>query len=188
MLCMNGFFVSLEKNLIMERKLLIGVLGNEGSGKSTTWKHLFGHTVHTGKNVRKLDINGVKIPVFLINESPLERKTKLEYIMPDKNPEIVVSSFLYHKDVKSNFEYFASRGYDIFVQWLNPGFSDDNDKALFYNDGIVNFLLSLGATVSVKSGKELPVYRVGEIKNYILSHYLTNTKLVINVNKIAKTV
>jgi hypothetical protein len=172
----------------MERKLLIGVLGNEGSGKSTTWKHLFGHNVHTGKNVRKLEISGLKIPVFLINESPLERKTKLEYIMPDVCPDIVVSSFLYHKDVKSNFEYFSRRGYDIFVQWLNPGFNDQSDKALFYNDGIINYLLSLGATVSVKNGKEMPDYRVLELKNYILSHYLSNTNLAINVSKIAKSV
>lgn len=172
----------------MERKLLIGVLGNEGSGKSTTWNNLFGHTVHTGKNLRKLIINGVAIPVFLINESPLERKTKLEYILPENNPDIVISSFLYHKDVKSNFEYYAKHGYDIYVQWLNPGFSDQNDKALFYNDGIVNFLLSIGATVSVKNGKELPDYRVTEIKNYIFSHFLSNNNLSINVSKIAKSV
>lgn len=165
----------------MERKLLIGVLGNEGSGKSTTWKYLFGHTVHTGKNLRKLTIGGLAIPVFLINESPLERKTKLEYILPENNPDIVLSSFLYHKDVKSNFEYFSSRGYDIYVQWLNPGFNDQNDKALFYNDGIINFLLSIGATVAVKCGKEMPDYRVREIKNYILSHFLTKSNLTINV-------
>lgn len=172
----------------MERKLLIGVLGNEGSGKSTTWNNLFGHRVHTGKNVRKLFINGLAIPVFLINESPLERKTKLEYILPDINPDIVISSFLYHKDVKSNFEYYANNGYDIYVQWLNPGYNDQNDRALFYNDGIINFLLSIGATVSVKNGKALPEYRVAEIKNHIFSYFLSNSNLAINVDKIAKTV
>jgi ABC-type dipeptide/oligopeptide/nickel transport system ATPase component len=172
----------------MEKKLLIGVLGNEGSGKSTTWKKLFGHTVHTGKNVRKLLINGIAIPVFLINESPLERKTKLEYILPKENPDIVISSFLYHKDVKSNFEYFANNDYDIYVQWLNPGYMDQNDKALFYNDGIINFLLSLGATVSVKNGKIMPECRVTEIKNHIFSHYLSINSIDINVTKIAKAV
>ncbi|MDD3741048.1 MAG: hypothetical protein PHH30_07380 [Bacteroidales bacterium] len=123
----------------MNTKLLIGVIGNQGSGKSTTWSSLFGRNVHTGKNLRKLEINGIKIPVFLINESALERKTSLEYILPDNDPQIVLSSFLYHKDVKSNFEYFYKKNYDLYVQWLNPGFSDPNEKALFYNEGILNY-------------------------------------------------
>jgi ABC-type dipeptide/oligopeptide/nickel transport system ATPase component len=165
---MTDYFLYFYKNFIaMKRKLLIGVLGNEGAGKSTTWNALFGHTVHTGKNIRKLKIYDTKIPVFLINESALERKTKLEYIMPDEDPEIVISSFLYHKDVKSNFDYFIKRGYDIYVQWLNPGFSDPNEKALFYNEGIINYLLGFGATVAVKNGKQPPQFRVEEIKNMI---------------------
>lgn len=153
----------------MKRKLLIGVLGNAGSGKSTTWNILFGHNVHTGKNIRKLTIYDTKIPVFLINESALERRTKLEYILPDEDPEIVISSFLYHKDVKSNFDYFIKRNYDIYIQWLNPGFLDTNEKALFYNEGIINYLLGYGATVAVKSGKQEPQLRVNEIKSMIYS-------------------
>jgi len=170
----------------MERKLLIGILGNPGAGKSTTWNTLFGHTVHTGKNERKLLINGIKIPVFLINESPLERKTMLEYIMPDKDPAIVVSSFLYHKDVKKNFEFFINKGYDIYIQWLNPGFSDSNDKALFYNEGIINYLLSYGATVSVKNGKDLPELRVEELKNYIFARYISKLDVPVMVDKSVK--
>jgi hypothetical protein len=160
----------------MERKLLIGVLGNPGAGKSTSWDVMFGHKVHTGKNVRKIIINGVKIPVFLINESALERRTKLEYILPDEDPKIVVSSFLYHKDVKSNFDYFIKRGYEVYVQWLNPGYSDPNEKALFYNEGIINYLMTFGATVSVKNGKQQPQLRVDELKNFIYSWYVSQMK------------
>jgi len=158
----------------MNTKLLIGVLGNQASGKSTTWSTMFGRVVHTGKNLRKLEINGVKIPIFLINESALERKTSLEYILPDDDPQIVLSSFLYHKNVKSNFEYFYKKGYDLYVQWLNPGYSDPNDKALFYNEGIINYLLSLGTIVSVKNAKLSPKFRVKELKNYIYAWYLSN--------------
>ncbi len=157
----------------MERKLLVGVLGNPGAGKSSTWDELFGHKVHTGKNIRKIEVNGLKIPVFLINESPLERKTKLEYILPDQDPKIVVSSFLYHKDVKSNFEYFIKHGYEIYIQWLNPGFSDPNERVLFYNEGIINYLLTYGATVSVKNGKHVPKLRVDEMKNYIYAWHIS---------------
>mgnify|MGYP000852377310 CR=1 FL=1 len=166
----------MEKN-----KLLIAVLGNEGSGKTTTWETLFGRRVHTGKNLRNLVIQGIKIPVFLINESPLERKTKLEYILPDDDPEIVISSFLYHKDVVENFEYFINRGYNIYVQWLNPGYNDKNHKALFYNDGIINYLLRCGAIVSAKNAKNNPVSRVNEIKNYLLSYFLTKNNLNVSI-------
>jgi hypothetical protein len=158
----------------MERKLLIGVLGNLGSGKTTTWNHFFGKNVHTGKNIRYINIDDVKIPVFLINGAPLERKTNLEYILPDKDPTIVLSSFLYHKDVKKNFDYFIKKGYDIYILWLNPGFSDANEKVLFYNAGIINYLLSNEATVSVKNGKKLPELRVNDIKNYLYAWYKVN--------------
>ncbi len=151
----------------MGRKLLIGVLGNLGAGKTTTWNKFFGRNVHTGKNVRFIKIHDEKIPVFLINGAPLERKTNLEYILPEQDPKIVLSSFLYHKDVKKNFEYFVKKGYDLYVLWLNPGYEDNNDKVLFYNTGIINYLLGKGATVSVKSGKLLPDLRVDDIKNYI---------------------
>lgn len=162
----------------MERKLLVGVLGNPGSGKSKTWDDLFGHKVHTGKKMRTLELNGVKIPVFLINESPLERRTKLEYILPENDPKIVISSFLYHKDVKSNFDFFVKHGYEIYVQWLNPGFSDVNDKALFYSDGIINYLMACGATVSVKNGKLMPELRVEELKNFVYAWYISQNKVL----------
>lgn len=171
----------------MDNKLLIAILGNAASGKTTTWNTLFGRKVHTGKNLRNIEINGVKVPVFLINESPLERKTKLEYILPDEDPKIVLSSFLYHKDVKNNFDYFIKRGYDIYVQWLNPGFNDASSKALFYDDGIINYLLGFGVTVSVKNGKSLPEDRVAEIKNYVFACYLSNNNLSICVDKTVKS-
>ena len=163
----------------MEKKLLIGVLGNLGSGKTTTWNKFFNRNVHTGKNIRKIEINGIKIPVFLISTSPLERKTDLKYILPEKDPQIVICSFLYHKKVKANFEYFISRGYELYIQWLNPGFNDANEKFLFYNDGIINELLSYNATVSVKNAKTNESQRIEELKNFIFSWYVTNSKTSI---------
>lgn len=161
----------------MERKLLVGVLGNLGAGKTATWNTFFGRNVHTGKNVRYINIHDVKIPVFLINGAPLERKTNLEYILPDKDPQIVLSSFLYHKDVKQSFDYFINKGYELYIIWLNPGYADQNDKVLFYNAGIINYLLSNEAIVSVKNGKKIPKLRVDEMKNYLFSWYISQNPM-----------
>jgi hypothetical protein len=94
----------------MASKLLIGVLGNFRAGKTTTWNKLFNREVRTGKHLRKLDLYNNKIPVFLINGAPLERKIDLEYILPDEDPQIVLCSFLYHKNVKSNFGSYEHSG------------------------------------------------------------------------------
>ncbi len=160
----------------MKRKLLIGVLGNYRSGKSTTWHTLFNREVRTGKHIRHIIIYNDKIPVFLINGAALERRVELKYILPDKTPDIVLCSFLYHKNVKNNFNYFLDKGYDMYIQWLNPGYSDKNDKVLFYNVGIINYLMSFGVTVSVKNGKINCNTRVKEIKNYLYAWYFGNHK------------
>ena len=41
----------------MNDKLIIGILGPKSSGKTYTWNSLFGRTVKTGKNLRKLFLN-----------------------------------------------------------------------------------------------------------------------------------
>ncbi len=159
---------------IEKPKLVIGVLGNYRAGKSKTWHTLFGREVRTGKHPRKIWIHNLQIPVFLINCAPLDRGVELKYIMPNKDPEIVLCSFLYHKDVKDNINYFFDRNYQMYLQWLNPGYEDENDKVLFYNVGIINYLMSKGAVIAVKNGKNNPKERVNEIRNYLYSWYLEN--------------
>jgi hypothetical protein len=158
----------------MTNKLLIGVLGNSHSGKTTTWNTLFKHTVRTGKHERILNIRNVDIPVFLINGAPLERKSDLKYILPKYDPDIVLCSFLYHKNVQANFDFFIKKGYQLYIQWLNPGFSDAHDKSLFYNIGIINYLMQNHALVSVCNAKIEPEDRVSNIRNFLLGWYLTH--------------
>ncbi|HOY39061.1 MAG: hypothetical protein KBB11_05480 [Bacteroidales bacterium] len=155
----------------MSEKLLIGVLGHYHAGKSTTWNSLFQRVVRTGKHERTLVIGSMDIPVFLINGAPLERKTELKKILPKDDPTIVLCSFLYHKNVIQNFEYFIKKGYQIYIQWLNPGFSDEYDASLFYQYGIIDYLLNSGATVSVQNGKINPEKRVEMVQNYLLGWY-----------------
>lgn len=151
----------------INRKLLVGILGHYHSGKTTTWNTLFDKTVRTGKHERLLRIDNASMKVFLVNGAPLERKAELKKILPAYDPDIVLCSFLYHKNVKQNFDYFIKKGYHLYIQWLNPGYSDEYDASLFYQYGIIDYLLNCGAEVSVQNGKNDATARVELIRNYL---------------------
>ena len=151
----------------MSDRLLIAVLGNRNSGKSTTWNRLFDGTVKTGKYERQLYLNSTQsVNVFLISGSPEEREMKVGEILPETLPQIVLCSTQYRGDVIKTFDYFFREGYDVFVQWLNPGYSDDAS----YDDlfALRDYLLRNGATLQVRDGQVEPTPRVKEIRQYIL--------------------
>ncbi|MEQ1558552.1 MAG: hypothetical protein ABL933_06355 [Methyloglobulus sp.] len=148
-------------------KLLIAVLGHRDSGKTTTWTSLFERTVKTGKYLRRLYLNEKEyVIVFLISGSPEEREKEVEELITVENPAIVLCSTQYRADVMDTYDYFINNGYSIFVHWLNPGYNDSN---LEYFDGLglVPRLLGNGATLSIRSGKEDPEFRVQELKECI---------------------
>lgn len=151
----------------MTERLVVSVLGNRNSGKSHTWNTLFGETVKTGKYQRKLWLNNCEyVDVFLVSGSPEERETYVGDIITDDRPSIVLCSMQYRQDVTKTINYFSSKGYDFYIQWLNPGRSDmarAQDSL-----GIIDHLLDVGATVQVCSGKTNDARpRVNEIRNFI---------------------
>lgn len=151
----------------MGNRLLIAVLGNRNAGKTTTWNRLFDATVKTGKYERALFLNRAQfVDVFLINGSPEEREIDVEDLLPQTLPSIVLCSTQYRVDVKDTYNYFFRKGYEVFVQWLNPGHSDVQE----YSDqlALVDFLLAKGATVQVRDGTVDPASRVREIRQFIL--------------------
>lgn len=151
----------------MSDRLLIAVLGNRNSGKSTTWNRLFNATVKTGKYERTLSLNAAQsVDVFLISGSPEERGVEVEELLPDALPPIVLCSTQYRADVKDTYNYFFKRGYEVIVQWLNPGHSDE----AFYEDELAlqDYLLSKGATLQIRSGAIDPMSRVKELRQFIL--------------------
>lgn len=151
----------------MADRLLVAVLGNRNSGKSTTWYHLFNTTVKTGKHERALYLNRAQyVDVFLINGSVQERELDIEDVMPDEHPRIVLCSMQYRTDVVGTFDFFFKHGYDVLVQWLNPGHSDPGQYADSLN--LVNYLLHKGATVHIRNGKLAPATRVRELRQYLL--------------------
>lgn len=58
----------------MSNRLFVAVLGNQHSGKSTTWNELFGKKVSTGNRPRILKLSRSEcVEVFLISGSNEER-------------------------------------------------------------------------------------------------------------------
>jgi len=148
-------------------KLLVSVLGNRDSGKSHTWNTLFGSTVRTGKEERRLYFNDCEyVKVFLVSGSPEERETYVGDLITAKEPNIVLCSTQYREGVKNTFNYFIEKGYVLFVHWLNPGYSD-LDISYFDNLGLTNWLLSQQSLIGIRSGKSNADSRVKEMKNFI---------------------
>lgn len=151
----------------MNDRLLVGVMGNRNAGKSKTWTTLFERSVRTGRESRYLYLNDAQWvdDVFLVNGSPQEREVPIEQMMPEKLPTIVLCSVQYKAEARETFSYFIKNGYDIFLQWLNPGYSDSG-----YADelSLIDWLIRKGAVVCNRSGKEDPESRVSELKQQIL--------------------
>ncbi len=148
-------------------KLVVSILGNRNSGKSTTWNTLFGNTVKTGKKLRRLYFNDSEyVEVFLISGSPEERGKDVEKLLTRKQARIILCSVQYKESVKNTFNYFINDNFSLYTQWLNPGY-DDNSEKYFDNLGLTNWLLSNESVVALRSGKDEPSKRVNEIKDHI---------------------
>jgi hypothetical protein len=150
----------------MPDRLLVGVLGNRNSGKSTTWNTLFGATVRTGRHSRTLTLRPAEcVEVFLASGSPEERALYVGDIIGDNTARIVLCSLQYIKGVTTSFDYFIENGFFIFLQWLNPGYSDIGEN--FDRLGIVDQILSVPSVVSIRNGQDNPAARVQEIREFI---------------------
>ena len=141
-------------------KLAVIVLGNRRSGKSTTWNALFGRVVRTGSETRRLVLNGEPISVFLVSGSPEERKEYVGDIIGRTQPYIILCSLQYSPHVTESIDYFVQNGYSLYVQWLNPGYSDE--AILADRLGLMTILLYGGATVTIRDATGDPTRRVRE--------------------------
>lgn len=150
----------------MGKRLFVGVLGHRNAGKSTTWNTLFGSTVRTGKHVRTLPLyDGESAEVFLMSGSPEERDLYAGDILENQNCRIVLCSIQYVEQVRLTLNYIIDNDFDLFVQWLNPGWSDQ--QASFDRLGLVPWLVAENATLAMRDGKTNPVPRTEEIRQFI---------------------
>jgi hypothetical protein len=72
----------------------------------------------------------------------------------------------YTDEVSATIQYVVEEKFDIFVQWLNPGYSDGS-LAYFDSLGLGEQLLTNKATLSIRNGNVSPTSRVQEIKQFI---------------------
>jgi hypothetical protein len=151
--------------VILNQKLLVGVVGNPNSGKSYTWNILFNREVRTGQNLRRLYLDENEyIEVFLVSGSPEERGMYVDELIRVKNPKIVLCSIQYDY-YKNTIDYFISKQYFMFIQWLNPGYRDicNLDDTL----GLIDYIIFKDSLMGVKDGKIDATKRVGEIRDFI---------------------
>lgn len=99
--------------------------------------------------------------------SPEEREIEVGEILPESIPRIVLCSTQYREDITETFDYFFRQGYEVFVQWLNLGYSDDTpyDDNFFLRD----YLLENSGTIQIRDGQPDPTYRLKEIRQFIFS-------------------
>ena len=148
--------------------LLVGVIGHQNSGKTETWKTLFGSTVRTGSNERRLYLTDHEyVNVFLVSGSPEEREAYVGDLITVENPRIVLCSMQYAENVADTIDYFTERNYFLNIQWINPGYKDKNELPYYDNLGIMNYISHCNSIVSIRNGKINPENRVNEIRDYI---------------------
>lgn len=149
-----------------EDRLFVAVLGHRNAGKSSTWNSLFGRTVRTGNQARHLELKPNEcVEVFLLSGSPEERELYAGDIITDKKCRIVLCSIQYIEHVNATIGYARENGFQIFVQWLNPGYSDQN--AYWDRLGLANQLLSTRCALSVRDGKQPLQARIQELREVI---------------------
>ncbi len=153
----------------MPDRLVVAVLGNRKSGKSTTWDTLFNKKTRTMKTLQKLEVtNSEVVSVYLVSGSPQERNIPIEELLPplsEETPTIVLCSIQYRPDVTRTIEWFVANGFDIKVVWLNPGYAD----AAPYPDelSLVPSLLEVGAVLSRRDANADIGIRCNEIREAV---------------------
>ena len=150
----------------MNSRLLIGLLGNRDSGKSHTWNELFGRTVRRGKYPRKLELlPGECVEVFLVSGSFEERGEYAGDVLGSQDCRIVLCSLQYTEEVRETLNYLVDHDFHLYIQWLNPGFHDDEQMEDDLN--IVNEILLESSTFAIRDGKADARDRVREIREFI---------------------
>ncbi len=102
----------------------------------------------------------------MLSGSPEERELYAGDILKDQNCRIVLCSIQYTETVRQTLNFATEEGFNLFVQWLNPGYKDTDD-AIYDRLGLMPWLLGHNATVAIRNGRIPPNSRTEEIRQFI---------------------
>lgn len=163
-------------------KLVVGLLGHRNAGKTKTWYELFGNKVKTGKKTKKLHLTPEEYAdVFLVSQSPEERKISIDAIIGKAGPDIVLCSMQYTPEVMLTIDYFHTNGYAMYIQWLNPGHNDPGDEPYGDYHGVAHQILFRRGMIAIRNSKTDVTNRVQEIREFIYS-WVTARNLLRKIN------
>lgn len=150
----------------MPDRLFVGVLGHRNSGKSHTWNSLFGRVVRRGQYPHHLQLlPGKCVEAFLVSGSFEEREEYAGDVLKNQDCRIVLCSMQYVEQVHDTLEYATANDFHLYVQWLNPGYSDPGE--VWDRLGLVNRVLSVSSHFSIRNGQNNATARVQEIREFI---------------------
>lgn len=122
--------------------------------------------MRTGRNARALALYGREcVEVFLISGSPEERQLYAGDILEGQDCRIILCSIQYTATVRETLDYVVENKFDIFAQWLNPGYSDPGEN--YDRLGLLPWLVGHEATVAIRDGKGQPQQRSEELRQFI---------------------
>jgi hypothetical protein len=106
------------------------------------------------------------VEIFLISGSNEERQQYAGDIIVNQDIRIILCSIQYVQHASDTIDYIGKQDFWTYIQWRNPGYSD-TETQYWDHLGIANRLLSMEATLSIRSGKRDPISRVKEIREFI---------------------
>jgi hypothetical protein len=102
----------------------------------------------------------------VVSGSAEERRTYVGKILGRAKPRLVLCSVQYRREALDTIDFFLTKGYALYVQWLNPGYHDPGPVPDTL--GLMPYLLHAGATVTIRDANGPPRARVREIEDFIL--------------------
>jgi hypothetical protein len=72
----------------------------------------------------------------------------------------------YVAEVRDTLNYFIEHGFSLYMQWLNPGYSDDG-RCTHDKLGIVDIILAERSVLPIRDARGDPQPRVQEIREFI---------------------
>ena len=147
-----------------QENLLIGILGNEGAGKTYTWNRIFQGKIKTQSGYTQLFFNDHEyVSVVLLDQLSTDR-TAIDQFAQER---IVLCSLAYRPSSLHFIQHFIDRRYHLYLHWLNPGYFDCSATPIFDTLGFITRCTTTRSVIGIRNGKLPARNRVKEMRTFI---------------------